>query len=31
MSRKAVAIGWLGLDTGYGWDVPLFGLVDEHL
>lgn len=31
MSRKAVAIGRPGLDTGYGWDVSLFGLVDEHL
>ena len=31
VSRKAVAIGWLGFDTDYGLDVPLAGLVDEHL
>ena len=31
VSRKAVAIGWLGFYTDYGQDVPLVGLVDEHL
>ena len=31
VSRKAVATGWLGFDTDYGWDISLVGLVDEHL
>lgn len=31
MSRKTVARGRLGLDTGYGKGVSLVGSADEHL
>ena len=31
VSRKVVAIGWLGFGSGYGEGVSLVGLVDEYL